>query len=538
MASQKISKRQHYPPPPTADQPSAKEDEDSYLAFLNDQLAKTSSGPDRASIYNRRAAHYAKKAQEAAKVAHLGSLKHWQKALEDYRDALELIKHHETSALGYMQCLVGLSKYGQALEYFQTHASLNNNPDAWIIASIAHRKQCRYQKAKGYILEALRRDPKSQEAVKQKSLLEKCSPIKERIEERLAKYKEVLKDELKCEQFYFNDRSRNNKRQYYTILSLDGGGVKGVLPALWLSEIESRAKRPISHLFNMLAGTSTGAIVAAGLSAPKTVPKIREEASYQPRYSALDIVNIYREKSSTIFNAIPGVSYVSSLVGSKYSASGRSSIFKTYFGQARLKQSLTELVIPAVSGDDFSVTHLFSRYASLKDSTKDSTLHDVLMATTAAPTFFPSYQIPTVGSFVDGAIQANNPALSAYNEALKYIGTSQKRIFMLSMGAGTCIPDPLEPDYFSGKLFWAGKFPRVSITLQEGDTDRAMRTNLPGHYQRWQVWLERPIGIDAYDKMDTLLELGQQYLEELYDSDENTMNKLLEFLEENQAPQG
>ncbi|MEM7382828.1 MAG: patatin-like phospholipase family protein [Bacteroidota bacterium] len=519
--------------PEAADQPSA--EEDIYLAFLDDQLAKTSSGQERASIYNRRAAHHAKRAQEAAKVARLGSLQYWQKALKDYTSALSLINNHEKSGLGYMQCLFELSKYDEAFRYFQPHPSLSNNPDAWIIASMAHRKQFCYPKAKECIWEALQQDPKSQEAARQKTLLERLQASA--IEERLNGYRSA---QIRYEEPYFDARrKRENEKEYYTILSLDGGGVRGVLSALWLSEIESRTKRPIAHLFNMLAGTSTGAIIAAGLSVPQIdVHEVRGEVEqeevlspYRPRYSASDMVELYRQKSPEIFTkssrwTIPG----SPLVVSKYTAVGRSSIFEKYFGQARLNQALTELVIPAVSEANFTSSYLFSRSTDVK-------LHDVLMATTAAPTFFPPYEIPEVGVFVDGAIQANNPAMNAHSEALRY-GIPPQRIFMLSLGAGTCIPNPLAPDLHRGQLFWAGNFPHVSLALQEGESDRHMRSILGNCYQRWQVWLERPIGIDAYQKMDTLLELGQQHLEELYASDENTMNKLLEFLEENPAPQG
>ena len=104
---------------------------------------------------------------------------------------------------------------------------------------------------------------------------------------------------------------------------------------------------------------------------------------------------------------------------------------------------------------------------------------------------------------------------------------------MLSMGAGTCISDPLQPDLHCGKLFWAGNYPRVSLALQEGGTDRSMRISLgEDRYQRWQVWLENPIGLDDCQQIDTLLELGEQYIEELYASQDNTMNKLLERLED------
>lgn len=304
----------------------------------------------------------------------------------------------------------------------------------------------------------------------------------------------------------------------------------------------------------MLVRTPPGAIIAAGLSVPhvhvrKEVREITNSeghssqdeqiiqipSPYRPRYSAYDMVQLYREKSLKIFTTsgwrwVPGFS----LANDKYTDEGRLSIFKEHFGEAPLNQALTELAITAVSGDNFTHSHLFSRYEAKRNVANDVTLHDVLMATTAAPTFFPAYRIPEKGTFVDGAIQANNPAIAAHSEAIRY-GIPQQKIFMLSMGAGTCIPDPLFPDLNCGQLFWAGNFPQLSLALQEGDTHRQMLSNLGGRYQRWQVWLEKPIQIDAYKEVDALLELGCQHLEELYASEDNTMNKLLEFLEEHQG---
>ena len=525
-----------------ANQPLAEEaDDDRSLGYLNNELQKASSSQKKAKIYNQRAAQYAKKAQEEAKVDHLGSLQHWQKAQKDYVSALKLINHDETASLGYARCLIGLSKYDQALNCLNNNPSLLENSDAWIMTSVAHRKQLHYQQAKGGILEALARDPKSQEAGRQKALIEKLQARPR--EQRLNEYSST---QICCEELYFDAR-RSNEKQYYTILSIDGGGVRGVLPALWLSEIEHRTKRPIAHLFNMVAGTSTGAIIAAGLSVPYIdVPKVRRASQvvqkevlspYRPRYSASEIVELYRQKSTKIFTRsewswMPGYNWV----GDKYKNTGLSSIFREQLGQTTLGQALTELVIPAVSKDNFTRTHLFSRYESQKDPVNNATLYDVLMATTAAPTFFPAYKIENKGTFVDGAVQANNPAMEAYSAAGRYgLPRSEQEIFMLSMGAGTCIPDPLKAELYSGKLFWASNYPRVNLALQEGDTDRQMRSNLGDRYQRWQVWLERPIGLDAYQAMGKLLELGQQHLEELYASDDNTMNKLLEFLED-QAP--
>src|SRR5581483_9012439 len=83
---------------------------------------------------------------------------------------------------------------------------------------------------------------------------------------RISSY-EKDKETVKFEVDYLKN-SHSDSSPIYNILSIDGGGIRGILPALWLSEIEHRAHRPISHLFNMIAGTSTGAIIASGLSAP------------------------------------------------------------------------------------------------------------------------------------------------------------------------------------------------------------------------------------------------------------------------------
>ena len=504
-----------------------------YLTYLNNKLAKASSFQEKVKIYNQRAAYYVKKAQKAAKVDHLESLQHWQAAQKDYTSALGLMDHDQKTSLGYARCLIGLSKYDQALRYLKQHPNINETSDFWIIASIAYRKQLDYTQAKEYILEALQRDRHKKEAIRENALIGKLQA--KTITERLAEHQST---QIQCEGFYFDVR-RNREKQYYTILSLDGGGVRGVLPALWLSEIEHRTRRPVAHLFNMLAGTSTGAIIAAGLSVPVPCIDVPEKeavlSAYPPRYSAFEMVQLYREESSKIFTTsgwgwVPGFG----LANDKYTDAGRSSMFEKYFGQAKLSQALTELAIPAVRGDNLTHSHLFSRYEAQRDPADNVMTRNILMATTAAPTFFPAYRIPEKGTFVDGAIQANNPAMAAYSEAIRY-GIPQQKIFMLSMGAGTCIPDPLFPDLNCGQLFWAGNFPQLSLALQEGDTHRQMLSNLGGRYQRWQVWLEKPIQIDAYEKMDTLLELGRQHLEELYASEDNTMNKLLEFLEENQG---
>jgi hypothetical protein len=146
----------------------------------------------------------------------------------------------------------------------------------------------------------LRLDNKNKLAEDQRLFLKKLSE-ENTIKWRLDCY-EKGKKAIKYEAGYFKS-SHSKESPTYNILSIDGGGVCGILPALWLSEIEHRTHRPISHLFNMIAGTSAGGIIAAGLSLPSweikydinNMPYIFCENS-RPKFTASDILKLYQNQ--------------------------------------------------------------------------------------------------------------------------------------------------------------------------------------------------------------------------------------------------
>ena len=156
------------------------------------------------------------------------------------------------------------------------------------------------------------------------------------------------------------------------------------------------------------------------------------------------------------------------------------------------------------------------------------------MATTAAPTFFPPYKINNV-SYLDGGVHLNNPSQAAYCEALRHFERQKRNVerenmFVLSLGTGSYMPDPFNPELCEGQLFWARNFHTVALAAQESNIDAAMYLNLRENYTRWQTCLDGPIFLDDATCMEHLLELGYQYIEELYESDDNEMNKLIERL--------
>ncbi|CAG8613574.1 uncharacterized protein OCT59_011513 [Rhizophagus irregularis] len=172
------------------------------------------------------------------------------------------------------------------------------------------------------------------------------------------------KKTIKYEMDYLKS-SYGKESPTYNILSIDGGGVCGILPALWLSEIEYRTHRPISCLFNMIAGTSTGGIIAAGLSVPSweimydenNVPYYKCSNS-RPKFSASDILNLYQNQVKDLFTKNDSWK----LFKPRYTDKDRNSLFFNHFGNVRLNKALTELVIPAVDENNLTRTHLFTRY--------------------------------------------------------------------------------------------------------------------------------------------------------------------------------
>ncbi|RGB22821.1 acyl transferase/acyl hydrolase/lysophospholipase [Rhizophagus diaphanus] len=330
-----------------------------------------------------------------------------------------------------------------------------------------------------------------------------------------------------------NSKSFHNKEsRAYNILSIDGGGICDVLPALWLSEIEYRTHRPISYLFDMITGTSTRGFIAAGLSVLSWKSyNTRNHLFYDdlkysvlnPKFSALDLLNIYQSEIKNFFTTDSSWSFSKP----KYTDEGRRSLFYRHFDGMYLNQALTELVIPAVN--NLAQTHLFTRHDAIKNI-KNYTFVDALMATTAAPTFFPSYKIEGRGIFLDGALHLNNPAMAAYEKANQY-NVEKEKISVLSLGTGSYISDSLNTDLYKGQLFWAQNLHKAVLPQQEGNTDCLMYSLLENRYQRWQIWFEEPIRLDNYESIPNLLELGHQYIEELDASDENPINKLVESFE-------
>lgn len=216
----------------------------------------------------------------------------------------------------------------------------------------------------------------------------------------------------------------------WRILSIDGGGVRGIIPISILTAIEERTGKPIAELFDLIAGTSTGGILALGLTKPNEAGK--------PERSARELLEIYKQEIPEIFGKPQ--TWWGNLLRPKYDASPIQRILKKGFGDCRLKSALTDILIPCYDIEHRS-PHIFKSRWAKRQIQYDFLMRDVAFATSATPTLFPPARIrrhEAAGSLalVDGGIYANNPALHAYSEVHEMFPAKDDKFLLLSLGTG------------------------------------------------------------------------------------------------------
>jgi len=215
------------------------------------------------------------------------------------------------------------------------------------------------------------------------------------------------------------------------VLAIDGGGIRGIIPATILSEIEQRTNTRIAHLFDLIAGTSTGGILALGL--------VKPDGSGEPQYSAADLGGLYEKEGKRIFDRSlwHQVVALGNLADEKYEVTGLEGVLQNYFGEARLKDAVTETLVTSYELESRQ-PWFFARHKAQKDPAYDFPMRFVARATSAAPTYFSPEELSTSeqhGGLVDGGVYANNPALCAYVEA-KDLHPDHDEILVVSMGTG------------------------------------------------------------------------------------------------------
>ncbi|MCS6954340.1 MAG: CBASS cGAMP-activated phospholipase [Bryobacterales bacterium] len=307
------------------------------------------------------------------------------------------------------------------------------------------------------------------------------------------------------------------------ILSIDGGGIRGIIPAMVLAEIEERTGRPIARLFDLIAGTSTGGILALGLVKPGPAGR--------PEHSARKLAALYEKEGQRIFRATlwRRLATAGSLAEEKYSAEGLESVLREYFGEARLRDALTEVIITSYETERRMPFFFKSRHAKTREG-YDFPMRLVARATSAAPTYFEPLKLEAASgddyfSLIDGGVYANNPAMCGYVEA-RVTHPEADDFLLVSLGTGETTRRLRYEDVKSwGLASWAQPILQVVFDGVSSTVDYQLRQllgprNGERRYFRFQTRLDP--GCDdmddaSADNVRTLRLLGEKLVRDQQD---------------------
>jgi patatin-like phospholipase/acyl hydrolase len=205
------------------------------------------------------------------------------------------------------------------------------------------------------------------------------------------------------------------------VLAIDGGGIRGIIPALVLEEVERRAGRRVHDLFDLIAGTSTGAIIACALCAPEPLRASR-------------VVALYEEQGPEIFSRsiFQRIRSADGLLDEKYDSSALDRVLDRFLSDKRLSAASPDLIVPAYDTAEPG-PYFFKTTDARKSPDEDFRLAVVARASSAAPTYFEPSAVDD-RALIDGGVFAVNPAMSAFAEVLRF--QPQAEIVLLSLGTG------------------------------------------------------------------------------------------------------
>jgi patatin-like phospholipase/acyl hydrolase len=256
------------------------------------------------------------------------------------------------------------------------------------------------------------------------------------------------------------------------VLAVDGGGIRGLIPALVLAEIERRTGRAIHELVDLVVGTSTGAILACALTRPDPLPAAR-------------IAELYVEEGPRIFDRslLKRITSVEGYLDERYDDDGLRAVLDRWLGDTRLADADPAVLI--------TVYDLERRRAVLLRREDDVSMVDAAHASSAAPTYFEPVRVGDA-TLVDGGVYAINPA------ALGYAEVGGELDVMLSLGTGAMTrPLPYEKVRGWGRLQWAQ--PIIDVVF-DGSAD-AVDLELTALLGAGYVRLQTPL-VEASDDLD------------------------------------
>ncbi|XP_027906808.1 patatin-2-Kuras 4-like [Vigna unguiculata] len=310
----------------------------------------------------------------------------------------------------------------------------------------------------------------------------------------------------------------SNDGKLLSILSIDGGGIKGILPARVLEHLDKALKdldpnADLAHYFDVIAGTSTGGLITVMLATPS--PHDPTRAAFTPA----QIVDFYQQEGPHIFNeSCPGD-------GPEFDGVYFHNLTRDLLNDTRLNQTLTNVVIPAFDIKTQKPV-IFSNYKLEDAPYLNALLSDITISTSAAPTILPPYCFVNDGvefNMADGGIAAGNPTQAAVSEVLQQHG-EYSEILVLSLGTGKVkVNESFDVEIAANWSYkdWVNNasqfFLRSSTTMTEYYLESLFEPYPPGQpYLRIQEYDLNPDFSNPFNvtqaSMDGLDETGKQLL--------------------------
>jgi hypothetical protein len=276
------------------------------------------------------------------------------------------------------------------------------------------------------------------------------------------------------------------------ILSLDGGGMKGTFHAAFLAAVEAQLARPVASHFDLIAGTSTGGIVALGLGLG---------------FTAQEVLNVYESLGPEVFGRHRWFRRLRRFVQPRYDPAPLEAALRRAFSDRRLGESRNRLVIPSLSLETGDV-HVYktAHHPRFTTDHKVSAV-EVAMATAAAPTYFPTHRSAAGIPLVDGGMWANNPTGIAVVEAIGVLDWSRDDLRVLSLGCPAAPLDAASARFRpEGELYWARRVADVFMAGQSSGS-LGIAQLLAGHPNVYRVCPAVPAGRFALDSIDEVASL-------------------------------
>ena len=329
------------------------------------------------------------------------------------------------------------------------------------------------------------------------------------------------------------------------ILSVDGGGIRGIIPAIILTEIEKQVKKPIHLIFDVMVGTSTGGIIVQALN----TPAVDSDGNTVAKYTAQDLRDLYVNHGDQIFGSrFKNKFSANGMLRPKYSSKGLKEMTHNLFGDTRLSDSLGNVVLTGFEIGRYREI-LFSSCLAQSDEGENFFMRDVAIATSSAPTYFKPMQLRDMAgnlyTVIDGGVIANNPAMIGLTMA-EQMFPHAKEFKVLSIGTGQVIKTvSYRKMKRKGGIGWINPLVDIIMSGSSSLVHREMQIVLPdilvarGIYERRYFRLQPIISREFCEMND----ISQEHIESLIyaaerviSSSESDLASIITSLAEKNSP--